>query len=172
MRARTAPLSPQGPRTSPSLGGVRRGLREVRLGRRAWLLRQWMTREEAALPRRAAMASSSFTRCPSAVTPSCFRRSSVKLGRTVSSISFSRNAAPYFPRPRLLSQTRTSMRAPKLRVNAHHRAAPRECPGPPHSCLRRWRQNRWFNARGQVRCRASGWTCPLAKDVRAMSNAF
>ena len=52
---------------------------------------------EAVLPppllRRAAMASSSFTRCPSAVTPSCFRCSSVKLGRTVSSISFSRNAA-------------------------------------------------------------------------------
>ena len=33
--------------------------------------------------RRAAMASSSFTRCPSAVTPSCFRCSSVRLGRTV-----------------------------------------------------------------------------------------
>ena len=47
--------------------------------------------------RRAAIASSSFTRCPSAVTPSRFRCSSVRLGRTVSSISFSRNAASYFP---------------------------------------------------------------------------
>ena len=71
---------------------------------------------EGALPlaslRRAAMASSSFTRCPSAVTPSSFRCSSVRLGRTVSSISFSRNAASYFPRPRLRSQTTTSMTAP------------------------------------------------------------
>ena len=46
--------------------------------------------------RRAAMASSSLRRCPSAVTPSSFRSSAVRLGRTVSSISFSRNAASYF----------------------------------------------------------------------------
>jgi hypothetical protein len=62
---------------------------------------------EDALPlaslRRAAIASSSFSRCPTAVTPSSFRVSCVKLGRTVSSISFSRNAASYFPRPRLRS---------------------------------------------------------------------
>ena len=73
---------------------------------------------EGALPpassRRAAMASSSFTRCPSAVTPSSFRCSSVRLGRTVSSISFSRNAASYFPRPRLRSQTTMSMTGPTI----------------------------------------------------------
>jgi hypothetical protein len=75
-------------------------------------------------PRSAAMASSSFTRCPSAVTPSCFRCSSVRLGRTVSSISFSRNAASYFPRPRLCSQTTMSMMAPKFRVARYHDLCP------------------------------------------------
>ena len=59
---------------------------------------------EGALPlaslRRAAMASSSFTRCPNDATPSSFRFSCVRLGRTVSSMSFSRNAASYFPRPK------------------------------------------------------------------------
>src|SRR5262245_8840779 len=55
------------------------------------------------------IASSSFRRCPTAVTPSSFRVSCVRLGRTVSSISFSRNAASYFPRPRLRSQTTMSM---------------------------------------------------------------
>jgi hypothetical protein len=64
--------------------------------------------------RRAAMASNSLRRCPSAATPSSFRSSAVRFGRTVSSISFSRNAASYFPRPRLRSQTTTSMTAPKL----------------------------------------------------------
>ena len=34
-------------------------------------------------------------------------------GRTVSSISFSRNAASYFPRPRLRSQTTTSIGRPQ-----------------------------------------------------------
>ena len=58
-----------------------------------------------------------------------FRVSCVRPGRTVSSMSFSRKAASYFWRPRLRSQTRTSMRAPKLRVAAHHRAARRECLG-------------------------------------------
>src|SRR5262249_52660070 len=61
--------------------------------------------------RRAAMASSSFTRCPIEATPSSFRISCVKPGRTVSSMSFSRNAASYFPRPRLRSQTTMSMMA-------------------------------------------------------------
>ena len=50
------------------------------------------------------------------VTPSSFRVSCVKLGRTVSSISFSRNAASYFPRPRLRSHTTMSMTAPTIRV--------------------------------------------------------
>ena len=59
--------------------------------------------------RRAAMASRSLRRCPTAVTPSSFSVSCVRLGRTVWSISFSRNAASYFPRPRLRSQTTMSM---------------------------------------------------------------
>ena len=65
--------------------------------------------------RRAAMASSSFTRCPNDATPSSFRFSCVKLGRTVSSMSFSRKTASYFLRPRLRSQTTTSMTAPNNR---------------------------------------------------------
>ena len=65
--------------------------------------------------RRAAMASSSFSRCPTAATPSSFSVSCVRLGRTVSSISCSRNAASYFPRPRLRSQTTTSM----MKAQAH-----------------------------------------------------
>ena len=47
--------------------------------------------------RRAAIASSSLSRCPTAVTPSSFRVSCVRLGRTVSSISFLRNAASILP---------------------------------------------------------------------------
>ena len=58
-----------------------------------------------------AMASSSFTRCPSDATPSSLRLSCVKLGRTVSSMSFSRKTASYFLRPRLRSQTTMSMTA-------------------------------------------------------------
>jgi hypothetical protein len=45
-----------------------------------------------------------------------FRRES---GRTVSSISFSRKTASYFPRPRLRSQTNVHDGAP-IRVAAHH----------------------------------------------------
>src|SRR5580704_11120107 len=75
------------------------------------------TSAEAALPlasaRRAAIASRSLRRCPNAATPSSFRSSAVRPGRTVSSISFSRNAASYFPRPRPRSQTTMSMRAPQ-----------------------------------------------------------
>ena len=78
--------------------------------------------------RRAAMASSSFTRCPSDVTPSSFRSSAVRFGRTVSSISFSRNAASYFPRPRLRSQTTMSMTS-NLRAAADHRPLLRACLG-------------------------------------------
>ena len=79
--------------------------------------------------RRAAMASSSFTAVPERATPSSFRSSCVRLGRTVSSILFSRNAASYFPRPRLRSQTTTSMTAPTISGGVHHPPAKRECPG-------------------------------------------
>ena len=43
-------------------------------------------------------------------------------GRTVSSISFSRNAASYFPRPRLRSQTTMSMMRPRLLLAPYHPA--------------------------------------------------
>ena len=83
-----------------------------------------------ALSRSAAIAASSLRRCPSAVTPSCFRCSSVKLGRTVSSISFSRNAASYFPRPRLRSQTTMSIACARNQWPCAHHGLPRRvCPG-------------------------------------------
>ena len=77
-----------------------------------------------------------------AATPSSFRSSSVRLGRTVSSISFSRNAASYFPRPRLRSQTTTSMMAPELRLGAYHRRS-----GPERS----WAASGSESARGSQR---------------------
>ena len=83
-------------------------------------------RQQGALPpvsvRRAAIASSSLRRCPTAETPRSFRSSAVRLGRTVSSISFSRNAASYFPRPRLRSQTTMSMTGPRFLLAAYHPA--------------------------------------------------
>ena len=65
------------------------------------------------------MASSSLRRCPTNPTPRSFKSSAVKLGRTVSSILFSRNAASYCSRPSLRSQPPTSMAAP-LFVRALH----------------------------------------------------
>jgi hypothetical protein len=62
--------------------------------------------------RKAAMASSSLRRCPTNPTPSSFKSSAVKLGRTVSSILFSRNDASYYSRPSLRSQPPRSMMAP------------------------------------------------------------
>ena len=67
--------------------------------------------------RNAEMASRSLRRGPRAATPSSFRSSAVKFGRTLSSTSLSRNAASYFPRPKLRSQATTSMALPPL---AHH----------------------------------------------------
>ena len=82
---------------------------------------------EGALPlassRSAAIASSSLRRCPSAVTPSSLRSSAVRSGRTVSSISFSRKTASYFPRPRLRSQTTMSMGTPRFVFAAYHPAS-------------------------------------------------
>src|SRR4029077_10794390 len=49
----------------------------------------------------------------------------VRLGRTFSLISFSRNAVSYRPRPRLRSQTTTSMMASLLRVAAHNDRCPK-----------------------------------------------
>ena len=62
--------------------------------------------------RKAAMASSSLRRWPMAPTPMSFRSSAVKRRRTVSSISFSRNAAAYRSRPRLWSHSVGSMVSP------------------------------------------------------------
>src|SRR5262249_26892731 len=59
--------------------------------------------------RKAAMASRSLRRWPTAPTPMSFRSSAVKRGRTVSSISLSRNAVAYRSRPRLRSHSVGSM---------------------------------------------------------------
>src|SRR6516165_3111289 len=59
--------------------------------------------------RKAAIASRSLRRWPTTDTPRSFRSSAVRFGRTVSSISLSRKAASYCPRPRLRSQTTISM---------------------------------------------------------------
>ena len=71
------------------------------LGRGAWGTGAVAASADGALAlaslRSAAMASRSLRRCPRAATPSSFRFSAVRLGRTVSSISFSRNAASYCP---------------------------------------------------------------------------
>jgi hypothetical protein len=45
--------------------------------------------------RSAAIASSSLRRCPTMPTPRSFKSSAVRFGRTVASISLSRNAASY-----------------------------------------------------------------------------
>src|SRR5262249_52115690 len=79
--------------------------------------------------RRAAIASSSLRRCPNDVTPSSFRSSAVRLKRTVSSMSFSRNSASYFPRPRLRSQTTMSITSTHHRGGAYHVRLKRVCPG-------------------------------------------
>ena len=43
--------------------------------------------------------------------------------------SFSRNVASYLPRPRLRSQSTTSMRAPAIGDGVHHRLGLQTCPG-------------------------------------------
>ena len=65
---------------------------------------------------------------PKGPTPISFRSSAVRFGRTRSLILFSRNAASYSPRPRLRSQTTTSMMAPAIRGGAHHLLELRMCP--------------------------------------------
>jgi hypothetical protein len=79
--------------------------------------------------RKVAMASSSLRRCPSEVMPSSFKSSAVRFGRTVSSTSFSRKTASYFPRPRLRNQTTMSMTAPTIGDGVHHLTGKRGCPG-------------------------------------------
>src|SRR5215831_13157313 len=71
------------------------------------------------LERSAAMASRRMRRWPTGPTPISFRSSCVRLGMTRSSISFSRNASSYRSRPRLRSQSPTSMVAPLLRLPCH-----------------------------------------------------
>ena len=75
------------------------------------------------------MASSSLRRCPTNPTPRSFKSSAVKLGRTVSSILFSRNAASYCSRPRLRSQPPTSMTAPLVRLAMHDPPGETACLG-------------------------------------------
>ena len=50
-----------------------------------------------------------LSRWPTEATPRSFRSSTVSLGSTASSMSLSRNAASYCPRPRLRSQSPTSI---------------------------------------------------------------
>jgi hypothetical protein len=70
---------------------------------------------------RTAIASRILRRCPTIPTPKSFRSPAVRFGRTVSSISLSRNAASYLSRLRLRSQTTMSMMASDLRLGAYHR---------------------------------------------------
>src|ERR1700733_430385 len=69
--------------------------------------------------RRAAIASRILRRCPTIPTPKSFRSSAVRFGRTVQSISFSRNAASYRSRPRLRSQAPISICGPRCRPAGH-----------------------------------------------------
>ena len=87
--------------------------------------------------RRAAMASSRMRRCPRAAIPSSFRSSAVRLGRDLSSILLSRNAASYSSIPRLRSQSPRSMTAPPRSTSSpHHRPGKTRCPGGAPSVLR------------------------------------
>ena len=70
----------------------------------------------------------SFSRCPIAVTPSSFRVSCVRLGRTVSSISFSRKAASCFSRP-TPQPDHDVHTAPIIGGAAYHRAVRGGCLG-------------------------------------------
>src|SRR6266851_4161388 len=76
------------------------------------------------------MASSSLRRCPTNPTPRSFKSSAVNLGRTVSSILFSRNEASYCSRPSLRSQPPTSMVAPLARLPTHDPPGETACLGP------------------------------------------
>ena len=57
-------------------------------------------------------------RWPTAATPRSFRSSTVSFGSIAPSISLSRNAASYCPRPRLRSQSPTSIVAPAYGLNS------------------------------------------------------
>src|SRR5262245_66578492 len=73
------------------------------------------------------MTSISFRRCPTDPTPSAFKSSADKLGRTVSSISLSRNAASYCSKPSLRSQSPTSMAAAPVRLTPHDPSGETAC---------------------------------------------
>src|SRR5262249_32584214 len=85
-----------------------------------------------------AMALSRRLRCPNG-TPTFSRSGWVSSDRTSASISFSRNTASYFSRPRLRSQLATSMTALRLSLEAHHRPGKGPCPG--HGRRRRARNS-------------------------------
>ena len=71
--------------------------------------------------RRAAMAASSLRRWPSEATPRSLRSSAVSSGRTSASMSLSRNACSYWPKPSPRSQAPTSTPVPPI-----GRARPRQ----------------------------------------------
>ena len=77
--------------------------------------------------------SIAMRRCPTMTTPRSFKSSAVKLGRTLSSIAFSRNDASYCSRPRLRSQTPRSMMVPQ--AGRHDLPSGRACLGGYHGML-------------------------------------
>jgi hypothetical protein len=70
----------------------------------------------------AAIASSRRRRCPTKVTPRSFRSSAVRLGNTLSSISFARNAGSYCSSLSFRSQSATSI------ADSRRDTDDRECP--------------------------------------------
>ena len=84
--------------------------------------------------RRVSMASSSLRLWPMTVTPMSLRSSAVSLGRTAASISLSRNACSYCPKPSPRSQAPTSTSTPRRPTRRHCR-----CPGLRH---RQWLHDR------------------------------
>jgi len=90
-----------------------------------------------------------------------FRSSAVRFGRTVSSISLSRKAASYRPRPRLRSQTTMSMTGTQLRVASHHRPARRGCPERPPYVRFTPKSRHWLTAQRCPLCAKSRHHCGL-----------
>src|SRR5450631_1535788 len=82
--------------------------------------------------RKVAMASSNLRRCPTDPIPSSLRSSAVKLGRTVLSTLFSRNAASYCSRPSVRSQPPTSMVASTVRLKFYDPSGEAACLVPGH----------------------------------------
>src|ERR1700730_9741638 len=88
-------------------------------GRDASITESWSNGVAGELVGNAAIALSNLRRWPTIPTPRSFRSCAVKLGRSTSSISFSRNAASYCWRPRLSSHPLRSMTLPHTHCHNH-----------------------------------------------------